>query len=91
MDISMDISYDPAKRAKALKERGIDFEGAGEVFEGRNATRSDDRRDYGEDRYITIGFLNGRPVVVVWTPRDGKRRIISMRYAHDHEAARYLG
>ena len=45
--------------------------------------------DYGEDRFITIGALAGRLVVIVWTPRDDSRRVISMRYAHAKEARRW--
>jgi len=83
------VTYDPAKRAATLAERGLDFADAGAVFEGRHATGRDDRRDYGEERRITAGFLAGRLVVVVWTERDGTRRIISMRYAHEREAERW--
>ena len=62
---------------------------AGEVFAGATLTVEDDRRDYGEDRFITIGFLDGAMVVLVWTPRDGARRIISMRKANERERALY--
>ena len=48
-----------------------------------------DRHDFGEERFITAGFLRERFVVVVWTPRDGGRRIISMRHGHDREKARF--
>ena len=49
----------------------------------------DTRQDYGEDRFITIGRLNKRMVVLVWTPRGEVRRIISMRKANDREQALY--
>ena len=81
----MDISFDPAKRADTLKHRGLDFADAGEVFAGRTVTVQDERRAYGEDRFITAGHLDGRCVVLVWTPRGEARRIISMRYAHADE------
>ncbi len=45
--------------------------GAREVFEGATLTVEDDRQEYGEDRYITIGFLDDAMVVLVWTPRGG--------------------
>jgi hypothetical protein len=86
----VDISFDPAKRAETLKQRGLDFADAGEVFTGRTITVRDARRDYGEDRFITAGHLAGRCVVLVWTPRDGARRIISMRYAHAQEESRWF-
>lgn len=55
------------------------------VFAGDTITVQDTRRDYGEDRFITAGYLAGRCVVLVWTPRDGTRRIISMRRTHADE------
>jgi len=58
---------------------------AGEVLEGANLTYEDDRRDYGETRFITTGFLDGKMVVLVWTPRNGAYRIISMRKANERE------
>jgi uncharacterized DUF497 family protein len=83
------ISYDPDKRTKTLEERGLDFEDASVVFCGTTHTLEDDRRDYGETRLITFGHLNDRMVVLVWTPRDGGRRIISMRRANDDEIERF--
>ncbi len=86
----MDVSFDPVKRAETLKHRGLDFADAGEVFAGRTVTVRDARHDYGEDRFITAGHLAGRCVVLVWTPRGGARRIISMRYAHAEEESRWF-
>jgi uncharacterized protein len=85
----MEISYDPAKRATTLEERGLDFVDAPEVFSGPVFELADDRFDYGEERYITIGMLRGRMVVLVWTPRGAARHIISMRKANDREQARF--
>ena len=62
---------------------------AGEVYEGAHLTFGDKRRDYGEERIITIGFLDGRMVVLVWTPRKGAHRIISMRKANEREKTLY--
>jgi uncharacterized DUF497 family protein len=87
----VDISFDPAKRAETLTRRGLDFADAGAVFAGRTVTVQDTRRDYGEDRFITAGHLAGRCVVLIWTPRGGARRIISMRHAHAEEEARWFG
>lgn len=85
----MAITYDPAKRDWTLRERGLDFEETKEVFAGRMLQRRDDRHDYGEVRIVTIGFLRGRMVVVVWTLRGNDRHVISMRKANDREKARY--
>lgn len=85
----MTITFDPAKRQATLDTRGLDMAKAGEVFAGAHVTIADDRRAYGELRYITVGRLVGRMVVIVWTPRAGSTRIISIRKANDREIARY--
>ena len=85
----MRITFDPGKQAATLQERGLDFADAGAVFTGREATLDDERFDYGETRRITAGFLNGRMVIVVWTPRGEVRHIISMRHAHAKEQRRW--
>lgn len=86
----MDIEYDEAKAAITLEKRGIDFSKAGQVFEGKYLTKPDDRQDYGEDRFISVGWYEGELVTVVWTPRGKARRIISMRYMHEKEQRRAL-
>ena len=83
------IEFDPDKRDKALAERGLDFSRAAEVFEARHFTAKDERAGYSEPRYITVGQLDGRMVVMVWTPRGEARRIISMRKTNEREQARY--
>ena len=85
----MAIELDTAKRNATLEARGLDMARADEVFEGTTLTVEDDRQHYGEDRFITIGFLDGRMVILVWTPRNGTRRIISMRKANEREQALY--
>ena len=77
----MKITFDPAKRQATLDDRGLDMALSGEVFDGPTLTVPSDRQ--GESRFFTIGFSNGRMVVVVWTPRNDGRRIISMRKAHE--------
>jgi uncharacterized protein len=86
----MKITFDPAKRELALGHRGLDFARADEVFAGRTATIVDERRDYGETRFITAGHLDGRLVVTVWTQRGEARHIISMRYCHAKEEEIWL-
>ncbi len=85
----MKLSWDETKRRWTMQERGLDFADAEEVLMGGQYTLLDDRREYGEKRFITAGYLDNRFVVVTWTPRDGGRRIISMRYGHGQEEARY--
>lgn len=90
----MQITYDNAKRNKTLVERGLDFEDAAKVFSGRTFEMEDTRRDYGEARIICFGYLNGRMVVVGYTPRGAARHVFSMRKANAREQERiasYLG
>ena len=61
----MPIEFDAAKREATLRARGLDMARAEEVFAGATLTVEDDRRAYGEDRFITIGFLDEMMVVVV--------------------------
>jgi uncharacterized DUF497 family protein len=79
------ITFDLAKREKTLRERGLDFRRAKEVFAGVHLTRVEDRQDYGEVRLVSAGTLDGRIVILVWTPRGRARRIISMRKANERE------
>lgn len=80
--MTVKISFDPAKRLKTLEERGLDFADAVLVFDGETRQIVDTRRDYGEVRYISAGWLDGRRVIVVWTPRAA-----TMRYGHDDDKA----
>jgi len=53
----MRITWDPAKRAKTLAERGLDFADAAIVFDGVTVEIEDTRKDYGETRIICYGHL----------------------------------
>ena len=85
----MNLEFNKFKRDKTLNERGLDFALANEVFAGFHFTGQDYRLTYDEHRFITIGYLGTRLVVLVWTPRGEARRIISMRKANDREKAIY--
>jgi uncharacterized DUF497 family protein len=80
------ITFNAAKRDETLRDRGLDMRRAAEIFAGPHLTRPDDRHDYGELRYVTVGWLDSRLVNFVWTPRGKARRIISMRHCHEREA-----
>ena len=84
----MRITFDPTKRERTLAERGLDFADAALVFEGDAFEVEDIRRDYGEPRIICYGLLQGRMVVVGYTPRGADRHVFSMRKANEREKAR---
>ena len=69
----MKIEFDQAKRDKTLRERGLDFARAVEVFDGIHFTGQDKRMEYEEDRFITIGWLDANMIVMVWTLRGELR------------------
>jgi uncharacterized protein len=84
----MRLTWDPAKRAKTLAERGLDFADAESVFAGVTVEVEDTRRDYGETRIICFGLLAGRMVVIGYVPRGSSRHIFSMRKANVREQER---
>jgi len=84
----MSITYDPDKRARTLQERGLDFADAPIVFAGLTVEVEDRRKDYGEVRMICYGKLEGRLVVIGYTPRGADRHIFSMRKANRREQDR---
>jgi hypothetical protein len=84
----MKVTYDPAKQAATLTERGLDFADTEQVFEGVTFEIEDTRKPYGEKRMICFGYLESRMVVVVYVQRGSVRHIISMRKANDREKAR---
>lgn len=85
----MDIEFDEEKRRQTLQHRGLDFADAASVFDGPELTSLDDREDYGENRFQTVGRLDGRLIMVIWTLRGNARRIISMRKCNAREQRRF--
>lgn len=67
----MDIAYDPEKRETTLRERGVDFEDAAEVFAGDTSDIPDNRRAYPEPRTNSVGHLHGRMVIITWSVISG--------------------
>lgn len=84
----MRITYDPVKRRKTLADRGLDFADAELVFAGVTLEVEDARKDYGETRIVCYGLLEGRMVVVGYTPRGNGRHVFSMRKANEREKRR---
>ncbi|WP_165187931.1 BrnT family toxin [Caulobacter soli] len=85
----MELEWDEEKRALTLANRGLDFAHADTLFDELTLTVEDDRFDYGETRFQTIGRIGHKTVLVVWTPRGEARRIISMRECNVRERERY--
>ena len=85
----MQVTYDPAKRAKTLQERGLDFEDARSVFAGLTHEFEDTRKDYGEPRMMCVGLLQGRMVMVGFVQRGENRHVFTMRKCNAREITRY--
>lgn len=87
----MRYSYDRAKKKSNLIKHGLDFDEAKRVIEsGNTVTFEDNRYDYDEPRFITLGNLDGSIVVIVTTESDSEIRIISMRKADKNEQKIYF-
>ena len=85
----MKISYDPLKRQRCLEDRRLDFKDALRVFDTQVFSYADRRMDYGEERIICFGLLDGRLVVVGYVQRGEARHVFSMRKANRREQARF--
>lgn len=83
------MHYDESKRISNLRKHGIDFLDIPTVFDGSIVTVEDDRFNYGEERFVTFGLLQGRVVAVVHTESEDLIRIISARKATKNEQKTY--
>jgi uncharacterized DUF497 family protein len=86
----MEFEWDEAKRLANIRRHGIDFIDVTAVFDGDTVTVEDDRYDYGEQRFVTFGLLQGRVIAVVHTERGERTRIISARKATNYEQRTYF-
>ena len=85
----MRISFDPAKNERNIRERGLSFESVASFdFEGA-LYATDERREYGETRYVAIGLLGDRVHVLCFTEIPDGIRVISFRRANAREVKRY--
>lgn len=86
------VEYDVDKDAENQREHGLPFAAAEFLFDGPFVEEEDLRGDYGEQRFVATGpiaLFGDRIFVVVYTWRDGVRRIISFRKANDPEVDKY--
>ena len=85
----MNFEWNEEKNRTNILKHGFDFADAWQVFERPMLTALDTREDYGEDRWIGIGFLREQVVTIVFTEGDDVTRIISLRKAQKHERTRF--
>jgi uncharacterized DUF497 family protein len=83
----MRFTWSDAKRKLNIEQHGLDLVNAPRVFEGPTFTYEDDRFDYSEQRFVTLGILDEFVVSIVHTETSRVIRIISLRKATKHEQA----
>ena len=82
----MEFEWDETKNRANIRKHGVSFMTASRIFEKLVLTRRDDRKRYGEDRYISVGEVDGVAVIVVaHTDRGDRTRLISARPASRKE------
>lgn len=86
----MKFEWNENKRQTNITKHGIDFMDAQKIFDYDTVTIEDNRFNYGEQRFIAIGLLNSKMIVVVYTERENIIRIISARKATKNEQRIYL-
>lgn len=86
----MKFVRDDEKNKENICKHGLDFSDAWQIFDAPMLTALDTKEEYGEDRFIGIGFLKNFVVVVVYTePEEETTRLISLRKALKHECERF--
>ena len=77
--------WDENKNRANKAKHGLSFEDA-ERFDWDGAIETqDDSRDYGEERWVAVSFIDARLCILVYTKRGEKVRIISLRKAGKRE------
>jgi uncharacterized DUF497 family protein len=85
-----EFEWDATKAASNLHKHGVPFPYATGVFDDpHRLDEVDTRRSYREERRRTMGMIDGRLYVVVYTYRQTAIRIISARKANGREERQY--
>ncbi len=83
------ISFDPVKSQRNEMERGLPFTWVQAMEWDTSLIKEDRRKDYGERRFLAMGKIQGRLHAVVFTPRNDKIHVISLRKANAREVKHY--
>ena len=85
----MEIEFDPEKSARNVELRGLPFDLVADFDFDSALVARDTRENYGEDRFIAVGWIGDRLHVVAYTMRGDTLRVISFRKANAREIERY--
>lgn len=85
----MRFQWDEEKRKAVLAKHHVDILNAALIFEGPTLKRADNRRDYGEERWISMGMVDDECFIVVHTDRDGEVRLITAWKGGEDERRQY--
>ena len=86
----MQFEWDEAKNIENIRKHKINFADVPKMFDSTMLIELDNRFDYGEERWLGIGFLGNSVAVVIWTERQSDIiRIISARKANRYERQRF--
>ena len=85
----MRFEWDEEKNKENIRKHELDFADAWEIFDAPMLANLDTREDYGEERWVGVGFLKNFVAVVVYTETGDVIRIISLRKALKHERTRF--
>jgi len=83
------FDWDVDKAKANLTKHGVSFEAADDFDFTASVIRLDNRADYGEPRWVAVGFIRRRLHVLVYTERETRFRIISLRRANSRERRNY--
>ncbi len=86
----MKFEWDPAKAATNVVRHGVTFERAKDVFVDQKAIEALDESSSDEERWRILGRSSAGILMVVYTERRGRIRIISARLADQRERKTYL-
>jgi len=83
------FEWNDVKRRQNLEKHGVDFLEAALIFESYTLTKKDNRGDYGEVRFASLGLVDGIPYIVIHTSRGENIRLISAWKAGRKDYERY--
>ena len=85
----MNYQWDDSKSQLNLLKHGVSFSDSADFEWELALTFPDVRKDYGEDRFVSLAPMNGRLHAMVWTSRGDEIRIIGIRKANEREEVYY--